>query len=296
MVDEELGSTFAEGEQSANSTRFRDRADKWQLIMNSIAASSRLVRTTRRLALAGFAVASLSVAMSGCSRYISKESLSNIGSIDINTDVAILNSPAVHGPLTTAEILFGVQPANIGLSFGRYMEAEGINVDQIVLKEFRRLLIEQGRFELRKGGDATLELEIGTYGFRMPALYFGNQRRATLGISVTLKSKDATVMWKQSESTIFYPDLAIDISIHTLLKKSEFVEKSLEEASCVLAYILLSQLHPMPEPPIVSSVGSRDKIREVLLRIPACERVSEPSRSPIEQRIKCIPDVGCTYE
>jgi hypothetical protein len=291
------GLDIRRSEEVADSIRCGGRADTGRLLIGAIAGNSRFVRTTRRLAWAGFAVATFSIVMSGCNRaYISQESLSKIRSIDIDTDVAIPEAPTVAGPLTTTEILLGYQPANIGRSFGGYMEAQGIKVDQVVLRAFRRLLTEQGRFELRKGGDATLELEVGTYGFRMPALYIGNKRKAILGIAVTLKSKNSTVMWKQTESTIFYPTLTTDFSIHALSASPELVEKSLEEASCILAYLLLSQLHPMPQPPVVSSVDSRGELREVLLRIPACDLDSEPSRSPIERRIKCIPDVGCTYE
>ena len=265
--------------------------------MGSIARNSRFVWTTRRLALAGIAVAALSIVIAGCNRtYISKESLSKIRSIEVDTHVAVPDSPNVDGPLTTTEMLLGYQPENIGRSFGGYMEAHGIKVDQIVLRAFRRHLMEQGRFELREGGDATLELEVGTYGFRMPALYIGNQRKAMVTVAATLISKDSTVMWTQQDSTIFYPNLTTEFYIQVLLADSEFVERSLEEASCVLAYILLSKLHPMPLPPVVSSVDSRGESREVLLQIPGCDPVSDPSRNPSKRRIKCIPEVGCTYE
>ena len=265
--------------------------------MVSSAGNSRLVRTTRRLALAGVTVVALSIVITGCNHaYVSKESLSKIRSIEIDTHVAVPESPNVDGPLTTTEMLLGYQPANIGHSFGGYMKTHGIKVDQIVLRAFRRQLMEQGRFELREGGDATLELEVGTYGFRMPALYIGNQRKAMLTVAATLISKDSTVMWTQQDSTIFYPNLTTEFYIQVLLADSEFVERSLEEASCVLAYLLLSKLYPMPVPPVVSSVDSRGESREVLLQIPGCDPVNESSRIPSERRIKCIPDIGCTYE
>ncbi len=235
--------------------------------------NSQFVRTTRRLASTGIAVAFVSIVMSGCDpAYISKESLSNIRSIEVDTHVAVPEAPQVDGPITTTEALLGYQPANIGRSFGRYMKAHGIDVDQIVVREFRRQLMEQGRFELRKGGDATLKLEVGpSYGFRMPAFYIGNQRKVLLTVAATLMSKDSTIIWKQQDSTIFYPNLTTEISVHALLADSDFVERSLEEASCVLAYLLLSKLYPMPLPPVVSSVDSRGESREVLLHIPACD-------------------------
>ena len=274
------------------------RSQSWWLLLGSSAGNSRFVWTIRHFALAGIAVSTLSIVMSGCNTaYVSKESLHQINSIEVDTHVPIPNEPQVAGPITTTEAFLGYQPANIGRSFGGYMEANGIKVDQIVLKEFRRQLMEQGRFELRKGGDATLKLEVGpSYGFRMPALYIGNQRKALLTVAATLMSKNSTVIWQQQDSTIFYPNLTTDFSIHSLLDNSEIVERSLEEASCIVAYLVLSKLYPMPLPPIVSSVESRGELREVLLRIPACESVTEPDRIPSERRIKCVPDVGCTYE
>jgi hypothetical protein len=243
--------------------------------MGFIAGNSRFVRATQRLALAGLAVTALSIMIAGCGRaYISKESLSNVRSIEIDTHVAVPELPSVDGPLTTTEMLLGYQPANIGRSFSRYMGAHGIKVEQILLSAFRRHLMEQGRFELREDGDATLELEIGSYGFRMGALYIGNRRKVMLTVAATLKAKDSTVMWKQQDSTIFYPNLTTDYYVHVLLAEPEVVEKSLEEASCVLAYLLLSKLYPMPVPPIVSSIDSREESREVLLQIPACDSVS----------------------
>jgi hypothetical protein len=50
------------------------------------------------------------------------------------------------------------------------MDAHDIKVDQIVLRQFRRHLNEQGHFELREDGDATLELIVLIYGFGMQAL------------------------------------------------------------------------------------------------------------------------------
>ena len=243
--------------------------------MGPIAENSRSVRATRRLALAGLAVTALSVMIAGCSpAYMSKESLSDVRSIEIDTHVAVLGSLSVDGPLTTTEMLLGYQPTNIGRSFSWHMETHGIEVEQILLSAFRRHLMEQGRFELREDGDATLELEVGSYGFRMPALYIGNQRKVMLTVAATLKAKDSTVMWKQQDSTIFYPNLTTDYYIHVLLAEPEVVEKSLEQASCVLAYLLLSKLYPMPVPPIVSSIDTREESREVLLQIPACDSVS----------------------
>ncbi len=269
--------------------------------MQCIGRKSRFARDTRCLVLAAIVVATFSIAVNGCNRtYISKDSLSKIRSIEIDTDVGVPDSPLVAGPITTTQAFLGYQPSNIGHSFGRYMEAHGVKVDEIVLRAFRRNLTEQGRFELREGGDVTLELAVGTYGFRMPAFYIGNQRKPMLTVSATLRSKDSTVLWQQQESTIFYPNLTTAIYIQTLLESSEFVERSLEEASCVVSYLLLSKLHPMPQPPVVSSVETRDQSpgesQEVLLRIPSCDPVSEPTRIPSERRIKCEPDVGCTYE
>lgn len=265
--------------------------------MGPISDNSRFVRTSRRFALAGIAVATLSTLMSGCNRtYISKESLSKIRSIEIDTHVAVPEAPYVDGPLTITEFLLGNYPANIGHSFGVYMDAHDIKTDQIVSRAFRRQLMEQGRFELRENGDATLKLEVGRYGFRytMPSVW--DQRKADLSIEATLMSKDSTVMWKQQDATILHPSFTTELSIHTLLGDSQFVEMSLGEASCVLAYLLLSKLHPMPRPPDLFSVESRDESRDVMIGISTCDPVSDPSWTPRKRQIECIPDVGCRYE
>ena len=291
--------------------------------MKSIAGKSTFLRASRRLALAGIAVAGLSIVLNGCefpNVRMSEESLSKIRSIEISTNVAIPDEPAVDGEVDIASnliqgLLTGASPPpkNMGSLFGVYMDAHGIKVDQIVLRTFRRYLKEQSYFELREGGDATLELAVLKYGFGMPAFDITkNMRNPELIIRATLRSSDSTVLWRKGEFVMRGSSLTHAYSIQSLLANPDLVERSLEEASCVVAHLLLSELDPVRSSP--------DESPNVPRRIPACDPVVHietrieckpgvgcfnyktetwelgPDRNPSKRQIKCIPDVGCTYE
>ena len=201
----------------------------------------------------------LSMVTTGCANvYMSEESKSKIRSIEINPKVTIIpDRPDVDGPVNLwRNILLGLLrggsslPPQIGYEFGVYMDAHDIKVDQIVLRQFRRYLNEQGHFELREGGDATLELIVGQYGFKMPGFDITkNMRKPVLQIQATLRSKDSTVLWNAADFVMQGLTAGSGRThayrIQALLANPRLVERSLEEASCVIAYLLLSELHPV---------------------------------------------------
>ncbi|GMQ76500.1 MAG: hypothetical protein BMS9Abin01_1780 [Gammaproteobacteria bacterium] len=263
----------------------------------------------------------LSIALNGCANvYISKESLSKIRSIEIDTTVSIPDEPVVDGPVNiTSNLIQGLLtgssplPENVGAPFGVYMDVNEIKMDQIVLRTFRRYLSEKSYFELREGGDATLELVVFKYGFGTPMFDITkNQRNPELVIGATLRSKDSTVLWKKHEYVLRGSELTHAYSIQALLANPDLVEKSLEEASCVIAHLLLSELDPVRPSP--------GELPNVQRRIPACDPVfsndsriecepgvgciyykgktgkTAPSQNPTDRRIKCTPYVGCTYQ
>ena len=266
-------------------------------------------------------MAGLAIVMSGCNRvYISKESLSEIRSIEIDTNISIPDEPVVHGEVDIgSNLILGLltgsspMPGNVGGPFGVYMDKYGIKIDQIVLRTFRRYLNEEGYLESPEGGDATLELAVFRYGFEMPPFDITkNLRRPTLTIGATLRSKDSTVVWRKHEYVTSMSGLTHEYSIRALLVKPHLVEKSLEEASCVIAHLLLSELGPVrpssdesPEFPVPISacdpVFSNDSRIECkpgegcIYYEGKTERIA-PSQIPTDRRIKCTPNVGCTYE
>jgi hypothetical protein len=267
--------------------------------MKSIAGKSTFLRASRRVALAGIAAAGLSIVMNGCNHTnvrMSKESLSEIRRIEINPSVAIPDKPVVDGAVDVrSNLILGLltgsssQPRNVGYEFGAYMDKHGIKMDQIVLRTFRRYLEEQGYFELREDGDATLELAVFRYGFGTPAFDITkNQRNPELFMTATLRSDDSTVLWKKGDFIYMGSALTHAHSIQALWENPRLVEKSLEEASCVFAHLILPELGPVRQ--------SLDESPKVPLPIPACDPVFPNSTTPSERRINCIPDVGCTYE
>jgi hypothetical protein len=291
--------------------------------MKSIAGKSTFLRASRRLALAGIAVAGLSIVLNGCefpNVRMSEESLSKIRSIEISTNVAIPDEPAVDGEVDIASnliqgLLTGASPppSSVGGQFGVYMDVHGIKIDQIVLRTFRQYLKEQGYYELREGADATLELAVLKYGFGMPAFDITkNQRNPELIIRATLRSSDSTVLWSNGEFVMRGSSLTHAYPIQALLANLDLVEKSFEEASCVIAHLLLSELGPVRP--------SSDESPKVQPPIPACDPVFSddsrieckpgegciyykgkavkiaPSQIPTDRRIKCTPNVGGTYE
>jgi len=216
--------------------------------------SAKFLRAYRRLAFAGIAVACLPIVTTGCGNvYMSEESKSKIRSIEINPNVTIPDRPDVDGPVDAlSNFLLGFLtggsslPPQIGYEFGVYMDAHDIKVDQIVLRQFRRHLNEQGHFELREGGDATLELIVLNYGFKMPMFDITkNMRNPSLNIRATLRSKDSTVLWSNFDFVMQGSELTHAYRIQALLADPRLVERSLEEASCVIAYLILSDLHPV---------------------------------------------------
>ncbi len=196
----------------------------------------------------------LSMVTTGCANvYMSEESKSKIRSIEINPKVTIPDRPDVDGPVDPwSNFLIGLLiggsplPPQIDYEFGVYMDAHDIKVDQIVLRQFRRHLNEQGHFELREGGDATLELIVVRYGFQMPPFDITkNMRNPALTIRATLRSKDSTVLWSKHDFVMQGSELTHAYRIEALMADPRLVERSLEEASCVIAYLLLSELHPV---------------------------------------------------
>lgn len=263
----------------------------------------------------------LPMVTNGCARgYISEESIRKIRSIEIDTDVAIPYAPDVDGAVNVANNLFlglmtgsSPMPRNVGASFSAYMDLNGIRMDQIVLRTFRRNLDEQGYFEVHEDADATLELAVLRYGFRMPAFDITkNQRKPDLLVKATLRSKDETVLWTAHRDTILWSELTHSYPIQTLLGNPRVVERSLEGASCILAYLLLTELyavHPSSgESPREAPVGPVcTPVVHVETRIECkpdvgCTQVTNeswefaPSRNPGELRKMCTRDVGCVYE
>lgn len=263
----------------------------------------------------------LSMVTNGCARgYISEESISKIRSIEIDTHVAIPHAPDVDGAINiTNNLLVGLMtgsspmPRNVGASFGAYMDRNGIRMDQIVLRTFRRNLDAQGYFEVREDADATLELAVLRYGFKMPAFDITkNQRNPDLLVKATLRSKDETVLWTAHRDTILWSELTHTYPIQTLLRNPRAVERSLEEASCIIAYLLLSELHavrpssdgsPREEPvgPVCTPVVHRETRIECKPDVGCTQVTNEswefaPSRNPGELRKMCTRDVGCVYE
>ena len=215
---------------------------------------AKFLRAYRRLGFAGIAVAGLSIVTTGCGNvYMSEESKSKIRNIEINPKVTIPDQPVVDGPVNAwSNLLLGLLtggsslPPQMGYEFGVYMDAHDIKVDQIVLRQFRRHLNEQGHFELREGGDATLELIVLRYGFVMPMFDFTkNMRNPFLNIRATLRSKDSTILWSNFDFVMQGSELTHAYRIQALLANPRLVERSLEEASCVIAYLLLSEFHPV---------------------------------------------------
>ena len=289
--------------------------------MKSMFQPSTLLRVSRRLAMGGIAMAGLSMGLNACGDrvYISKESLIDIKSIEIDTNVSIPDEPVVHGEVDIGQnllqgLLTGASPLprNVGRPFGAYMSKYGIEMDQIVLRTFRRYLDEQGYFELREGGDATLELAVSSYGLIMPAFDITkNMRNPEIQMNATLWSKDAKVLWRKGVA-VMRSDLTHAYNIRDLSVRPSLVEKSLEEVSCVAAHLLLSDLGPVQ--------SSADESAKVPLRFPDCDPVFlhkskiectpgagcvyhedksteiRPNLPPSRGQIKCTPEVGCTYE
>ena len=289
--------------------------------MKSVSRTSSLLRASRCLAMGGIAMAGLSIGLSACGErvYISKESLSDIKSIEIDSDVSIPDEPVVHGEVDIGKNLFqglltgaSPMPSNVGRPFAGYMNKYGIEMDRIVLRTFRRYLDDQGSFELREGGDATLELAVLSYGFMMPAFDITkNMRNPEIQMKATLWSKDSKVLWRKS-AAVMRSDLTHPYNIRDLSLRPGLVEKSLEEVSCVAAHLLLSDFDPVQ--------SSADESAKVPLRFPDCDPVFpreskiectpgagcvyhddksteiRPSPTPSRGKIKCTPEVGCTYE
>ena len=257
----------------------------------------------------------------GCaSGYVSKESIGTIRSIEIDPNIAIPYAPGVHGAVNVANNLFlglmtgsSPMPGNVGASFGAYMDRNGIRMDEIVLSTFRRNLAAHGYVEVREDADATLELAVLRYGFRMPAFDITkNQRNPDLLVQATLRSKDETVLWTAHKDTILWSELTHTNSIQTLLGNPRVVERSLEEASCVIAYLLLSDLYAAglssgrsPSQtqvgPVCTPVVHRESRIECQPDVGCTQVTTEswefaPSRDPGELRKMCTRDVGCVYE
>lgn len=247
---------------------------------------------SRFTALAGIAVAGLSIATAGCGHvYMSEESSNAIRSIEIDPKVAIPDRPDVDGPVDAVNnLLVGLMiggsplPPRVDYAFGAYMDTNGVKVDEIVLRQFRRYLNERDRFELREGGDATLELAVANYGFKMPGFdVTKNMRRPEMVIVATLKSRDSTVLWKKHDYLLRGSALTQAHSIQALWENPRLVERSLEQASCLIAYLLLSDLHPKRQ--------SEDEVLQEPYAGPVCDPVVK-----IESRVECKPGVGCTQE
>ena len=288
--------------------------------MGPIVGKSTFLRASRRVALAGIAAAGLSIVMNGCNHTnvrMSKESLSEIRRIEINPSVAIPDKPVVDGAVDVrSNLILGLltgsspQPRNVGYEFGAYMDKHGIKMDQIVLRTFRRYLEEQGYFELREDGDATLELAVFRYGFGTPAFDITkNMRSPELHISATLRSKDSTVLSSRHEFLMRGSEFTHAHSIQALWGNPRLVERSLEEASCVITYLLLSELHPArpssdgspgdePGGPVCDPVVHIESAIECKPGVGCVNHKTEtwefrPSRNPKDLRGMCAPDVGC---
>ena len=221
---------------------------------------------------------------------MAQESADTVKSISLDSPITIPRTPNVDGAVNIGSnlmqgLLLGASPLppQVGGRFGSYMEANDVKMDEIVLRAFLRNVNLQDHFELREDADATLELIVLTYGFKMPALdVTKNQRRPELVIEATLRSKNSTVLWskrellmRESVSTHAHP-------IWALWQNPRLVERSLEQASCIVAYLLLSDLHPAQRPPEGSTEEAPDG--------PICDPVVR-----VENRIECTPGVGCVH-
>lgn len=278
-----------------------------------LSPESTFLRASRHIA-----VAALSIAMSGCGQvYMSQESSRKIKSIEINPIVTVPDKPDVDGAVNVGRSLmqdllsgYSSLPRNVGYQFGAYMDANDVKVDEIVLRTFRRYLKEQGHFELREGADATLELAVIRYGFKMPAFDITkNMRSPELHINATLRSKDSTVLSSRHEFLMRGSEFTHAHSIQTLWGNPRLVERSLEEASCVITYLLLSELHPArsssdgspgdePGGPVCDPVVHVESAIECKPGVGCVNHKTEtwefrPSRDPKDLRGMCAPDVGC---
>jgi len=229
--------------------------------------------------------------MIGCAHVsMSQESVDEVKSIDIDPAITIPRTPNVDGTVDVGSnliqgLLLGYSPLppQAGGRFRSYMNTNNIKLDEIVLRAFRRNVELQGYFELRDDADATLELMVLTYGFKMPAFdVTKNQRRPELVLEATLRSKDSTILWtkrvllmRNSVSTHAHP-------IWALWKNPRLVERSFEQASCIVAYRLLSDLHP--------SRPATERSAEEVPNGPICDPVVH-----VENRIECTPGVGCVH-
>lgn len=265
--------------------------------MEIITGKSKFLQASRPLALVGIALAGLLIVMTGCAHVsMSEESSRKIRSIEIIPKVTIPDGPSVDGKVNaTSDLLLGLMgggsrlPPSVWYEFGVYMDAHDIKVDQIVLRQFRRYLIEQDHFELREGGDATLELSVLQYGFKMiPFDITKNMRGPWLSIRATLKSRDSTVLWSNWEQVLSWSNLTHAYRIEALWAKPHLVERSLEEASCVIAYLLLSELHPVRP----SSDGSTEEPPGRPVCDPVVSRTPADTNTPTTwETISCVlPD------
>ena len=93
--------------------------------------------------------------MVGCGYVpMSQESSNEIRSIEIDPIVTIPDKPDVDGAVDVGSnivlgLLLGASPLprQVGYQFGAYMDANGVKMDEIVLRTFQRRLKEQDHFE-----------------------------------------------------------------------------------------------------------------------------------------------------
>ena len=224
----------------------------------------------------------------GCTNVpMSQESAGNVKSIRIDPTIRVPADPDVDGAVNVrANLLRGLLlgasplPRQVGASFHRFMDANDVKIEAIVLRSFHRNMKIQGHFELREDATATLELIVLSYGFKMPAFDITkNQRRPELLIEATLRSSDSTVLWRKREILMRSSDSTQAHPIWALWKNPRLVERSLEQASCIVAYRLLTDLRP-----------ALQRSTEEAPDGPICDPVVQ-----IESRVECAPGVGCVH-
>jgi hypothetical protein len=218
---------------------------------------------------------------------VSRESADKVRSIRIDPTITVPANPDVDGAVNVAAnllqgLLVGASPLprQVGASFHRFMDANDVKIEEIVLRSFRRNLKIQDHFELNEDAEVTIELVVLSYGFKMPAFDITkNQRRPELLIEATLRSSDSTVLWRKREILMRWSDSTQAHPIWALWKNPRLVERSLEQASCIVAYRLLTDLRP-----------ALQRSTEEAPDGPICDPVVQ-----IESRVECAPGVGCVH-
>lgn len=175
---------------------------------------------------------------------ITDQDLSAIKSISIDPVVEVPEMPYVH-----ALNLKGLWGGGIAAAIGnmqdsemlkQYLNDHNIKISEIVLKSFENKIEQKKLFKIQDNGSIKLKLKINIYGFKRAGAFAYGKAQPTVATTAALISEGANILWRKYDYTgtsgvTVYP-------FEELLKDPVLVEKSLSEASDVVADKLLSDL------------------------------------------------------